>query len=132
VDKSGEVNAKPEKSCESEAASATIAVLASQVAHAAGELRKPPADFDAFARASRNGFNATVLAKAVESNPSFAVDVLRLTNSMLYSSNKSAAELKNSIAAIERSATVRSVMIFAGGAVLGWLLSWFGAAAWRW
>jgi DNA-binding response OmpR family regulator len=107
-------------------------VLEAQVARATGELRKPPADFDAFARASGNGFNAKALANAVESNPGFVVEVLRLTNSMLYTSNKSTAELKNSMESLERRATLRSVAIFAGGAVLGWLFSLISAAAIAW
>ena len=129
--KTTEVDATP-AIANSVAEPAVPAQLAAQLAHAASELRHPPTDFDAFARASANSFNTKNLVSAVEANPSFVVEVLRLTNTMVYTSSKSLSEIKDSMEAMRRGAFVRSIALFASGALLGGIISWFAAAASAW
>jgi DNA-binding response OmpR family regulator len=101
--------------------------VVTQLSKAAAVLRTPPANFDGFAKASSNIFGADDLATAIEQEPGFAREVLRFANKLLYTSHHALGELQKTLGGFQQNSTMRVLTIFAGGVLVGWLLSWLGA-----
>ena len=104
--------------------------IATEVCKITDALRIPPQDFDGFEKASGNAFNAKKLASAIQTDPSFALEVLRMLNSVMYNSNQTLAELRHSTNALQQGTPIKLMAIFAGGMLLGCLMSVLGAGAW--
>jgi DNA-binding response OmpR family regulator len=114
----------------SQSTNPTTESLATKVSQVTQNLQTPPHDFDGFAAASGNSFNSRDLAEAVEGDPIFALEVLRMINSLIYNSNRAVMPPKNSSPVVNVSSGVSSVILFASGAIFGSLLSWLGAGTW--
>ncbi|MEX0611062.1 MAG: response regulator [Pirellulales bacterium] len=98
--------------------------IATQLAKAVTNLRRPPKDFDGFSKASANAVRAHDVGQAMELDPSMRQDVLAFVNHALYGSHRALVDLERSLAALQRRNAVVAVCSFVAGAMVGSLLAW--------
>jgi DNA-binding NarL/FixJ family response regulator len=99
---------------------------------ATNKLPQPPDQFDGFRRATDNAVGVDSLMTAIQTDPHLAEAVLRLANSVQYSTSKQIAELEQALLDVvgkgQLNARIGVGLALAVGAMSGWCLQWLASA----
>jgi len=109
------------------------ATACSDVSHLPHEANAIPMASAIPQQSAKAGFKLTAadLARAVKTDPAFATEIVRFAKQKHFSSNQTIGDAQQATMAIKKATAIRAVLIFAGGIVLGWMLSWVSIALFR-